>query len=228
MEAVRPLLLTMLLLQSFIDQIRGGEPQAMALLVGSALGLVTIFLVVQTTRRRRLLGAPSALTQEVRRTLALPALSGRISAQDAYRAAGTALAPFDPEFRMTLISTGDYIGEEGKSACWEMYFDLPKCAARAVCTVQPLDLKAPADGQPLSLDVVLRPAPSLWKAEDPSGYLPNEFRDSPDAVQSLIQQGKDFLDTDTRHILAAKILPSGDAVWSTTAYDTEYRTDFST
>ena len=198
--------------------------------------------------RFRLVG-PQPIVDESDSTTELPGVVGAQTAREALAAILPAVRQVDRVFVLRLVTSGEDIDHRGRASVWEFFFDCPRREAHGIFTVEPCNV----EDEPFSccLRTKLRPKPGLtgiaaqlveslkhdraalaylrrgWReAEARQPVLPLDFRDSPEAVRALADQGADWISGSTSMTLSSKRLPSGELVWSTLMYDDEFQTPF--
>jgi hypothetical protein len=196
----------------------------------------------------RLFG-PRPITEEVRTEEKLPGLSGPSTAREALAAIMPAVRKIDSDHKFSLVASGEDIDQQGYAFLWEFFFHFPRRQARGIFSVQPTDVAAMDKGCDLCLKVDLKPIYTgtaaqvrkrlkddrdaiaylrkIWdESEQEKQALPLTFRDSPEAVRSLAEQGVNWSAGDTSLTLSSKVLPSGEIVWCTYSYGKEFHTPF--
>jgi hypothetical protein len=187
------------------------------------------------------------ITARVQHIQPLPQLVGALTAQQAFGPIPHRAAHYDPAARLVRIS-GQDINWHGHAHVWEFWYLLPQQRARACSEVAVCD-----DDLDVALEVnclreCLTPFPEpdatihhlirtgalvpavldeLWAQElahQPA--LPIPFRDSPDAVRDMREQGADVIAGSTSLYLTASVMPSGAAVWQLHVHDVDYHTPF--
>jgi hypothetical protein len=188
------------------------------------------------------------ITQAIHRQQTLTSVGVPLTAYQAFQVAQPAAMQYDPQARLALVASDEDISSEGDSRHWSFYFDLSHQRAQAIIQVTS-DPEAERLGQMRVLLIEqVRPFPepgsqmAVWLQEGTVSQefvteqwhahlanrpaLPIPFRDSPEAVRALSEQGVDFITGDTSMVLSGEVLPTGEAVWRIVAYDVEYQTPF--
>lgn len=188
------------------------------------------------------------ISQAIYRQQVVPGRIGPLTAAQAWEIAYPVAAQYDPQARLTLIVSDDDISDQGESHQWSFHFDLPQQRAQAIIRVASDPAVETSDLPPLLCIEQVRPFPeedsvmATWLAQgsisqeavneqwqrhlDNRPALPIPFRDSPEAVRALREQGVDFISGDSDMVLSGKVLPDGQAVWGVMAYGVEYQTPF--
>jgi len=126
-------------------------------------------------------------------------------------------------FRFTFISAGEHIDQRGYSIHWELFFELPESAELVIVTMEPQG-DAWEDRQPaLSISLTRKP----WLVKESRPALPRQFRDSPEAVTALAEQGADWISGNTQMTLSTRFTGKGKFVWHTETYGGVLETGFS-
>ncbi len=196
----------------------------------------------------RLFG-PQPIVEESDSTTELQGVVGALTAREALAAILPAVRQVDRVFVLRLVTSGEDIDHRGRATVWEFFFDFPRRQAYGIFSLTPCDVEA--NLSPCCLRVVVRPkhretgiaaqlveglkhdraalayVRRVWREADARRpVLPLDFRDSPEAVRALADQGVDWISGGTSMTLASKRLPSGELVWSTLMYDDEFQTPF--
>jgi hypothetical protein len=196
----------------------------------------------------RLFG-PQPIVEESDGTTELPGVVGALTAREALAAILPAVRQVDRAFVLRLVTSGEDIDQRGRATVWEFFFDFPRRRARGIFSITPCDVEV--EPSRCCLRAVVRPKQRetgiaaqlveslkhdraalayvrrVWReAEAREPVLPLDFRDSPEAVRALADQGADWISGSTSMTLSSKRLPSGELVWSTLMYDDEFRTPF--
>jgi hypothetical protein len=178
----------------------------------------------------------------------VPGIRGPLTAAQAFQIAHPAAVQYDPLARLVLVVSDEDISEEGDSHQWSFRFDLPQQRAQVRVRVASDLAVETRDRPPVLCTEQVRPFPdpdsemAAWLAEGAVSQtfvneqwlahqadnpaLPIPFRDSPEAVRSLREQGVDFIGGDPHMVLRSKVLANGQAVWAIYAYHVEYHTPF--
>ena len=178
----------------------------------------------------------------------LPDIEGPTTAREAFAVVDQAAKGYDADAWCYLITAGERIDHEGTTDLWELLYLFPNGRARAIFGVG-IDEHRDPDGewerrylfenlQPFAyrepesiLGRLIRDGAfdveAQWRREiERRTPLPFPFRDSPEAVRVLADQGEDFVSGDIHLTLDARTLATGEAVWWSTAYGVEYTTPF--
>ena len=91
---------------TILDPLLKGDPVFLSTAVGLVLTIGTLAFLRQQRLRKKLRREVAPLTQEVRRTLPLPATRGPLTARQAFRIALQQVVPFDHGARLTRVSSG--------------------------------------------------------------------------------------------------------------------------
>lgn len=150
-------------------------------------------------------------------------IQGAITARKAFDLAEKEIRRVSADFRLTFISAGEHIDYRGHSLHWELFYQSPASRRLGIITIEPMG-HAWEDVQP-SLHISLEVKP--WTVERSQRFLPMEFRDSPEAVAALQQQGADWISGGIHMTLSTKFTVAGKAVWHTETYAGTLETDFS-
>ena len=192
---------------------------------------------------------PRPIAEESDRTVELPGVAGPLTAREALAAILPAVRRVDRVFVFRLVTSGEDIDHRGRATVWEFCFDFPRRNGLGIFEVKPCDVEE--EPGPCCLRAVVRPKHRetgiaarlverlehdraalaylrrVWREADARGpALPLDFRDSPQAVRALAEQGADWISGDTSMTLASKALPGGELVWSTAMYGEEFQTPF--
>ena len=183
--------------------------------------------------------AAAVITDEYLTTHLLTHIRRSITAREAWEIVEPRTKAIEPTARLIAVASGEDISSRGTASSWVFAFLLAERRGRAWFSFKPSDYD---DAEaPLLLDEQIRPFGSaqqgaalppevradLWQTIlDKFPPLPVPFRDSPEAVQALSEQGVNFGAGDTSMTLTSKVLPSGEAVWQITSYDETYTTPF--
>ncbi len=196
----------------------------------------------------RLFG-PKPIVEESDSTTELHGVAGALTAREALAAILPAVRQVDRVFFLRLVTSGEDIDHRGRATVWEFFFDFPRRQAQGIFSVTPRDVEV--EPSRCCLRAVVRPkhretgiaaqlveslkhdraalayVRRVWReAEAREPVLPLDFRDSPEAVRALADQGADWISGSTSMTLSSKRLPSGELVWSTLMYDDEFQTPF--
>ncbi len=144
---------------------------------------------------------------------------GPLTARQALAALLPAVEGISHQYRLGLVTSGEDIDAEGRSARWEFLFDFPSRKALGMFGIEPCDIEASETALCLTIDV----SPGVPSFEQP---LPLEFKDSPQAAAELAMAGVDWVAGSTRMMLASRRLPGGKLVWYTEMFGREYTTPF--
>ena len=189
------------------------------------------------------------ITEESDSTAELPGLVGPLTAREALAAIVPAVRQVDRVFVFRLVTSGEDIDYRGRATVWEFFFDFPRRNGLGIFAVKPCQVEG--EPGPCCLQVAVRPkhretgiaarlveslrhdraalayVRRVWREADArEPVLPLDFRDSPEAVRALAEQGADWISGSTSMTLSSKRLPSGELVWSTLMYDDEFQTPF--
>lgn len=175
-------------------------------------------------------------------------IEGPTTAREAFAVVERAAKGYDTDALCYLMTAGERISAEGTSDLWELLYLFPNGRARAIFGVG-IDEHCDPDEE-WELRYLFENVQSFahhepdgilgrlirsrafdvedqWRREiERRTPLPFPFRDSPEAVRALADQGEDFVSGDIHLTLDAKTLPTGEAVWWSTAYGVEYTTPF--
>lgn len=154
---------------------------------------------------------------------AVPELSGSMTAHQAWAAVAPLVRELDRNARLTLIASGLDMNHEGRSRTWEFIFLLPQRNLTVMFSLEPDPQSADVDNSPCILTQRINQASSV-DANRP--VLPDRFRDSPDAVAEFSSHGVDFVSGPSDMKLEGRMLPSGEAVWTTYYWDREHNASF--
>lgn len=148
----------------------------------------------------------------------------------------------DAEARLVHIQSDEEITHEGDSDEWTLVFLLPNQQSECRCRIyrgsrsfrrvlQPIILKAkftPYIIPPHLLEEAGYTLDDMWQNRLSSRpALPIPFRDSPEAVAALAEQGADFIAGSTSIVLSTEVLPSSEVVWKVYTFGlTRYETPF--
>ena len=194
--------------------------------------------------------APQPITEESDSTTELPGVVGSLTAREALAAILPAVRQVDRVCVLRLVTSGEDIDHRGRTTVWEFFFDFPRRNGLGIFAVKPCDVEE--EPSPCCLRAKVRPkyyrdtgiaaqlverlkhdraalayVRRVWReAEAREPVLPLDFRDSPEAVRALADQGADWISGSTSMTLSSKRLPSGELVWSTLMYDDEFQTPF--
>ena len=124
--------------------------------------------------------------------------------------------------RFTFISAGEHIDQRGLSVHWELFFELPESSELAIITIEPQGEAWEAIHPALSLSFLRKP----WVVKESGPSLPRQFKDSPEAVDALREQGADWISGDTHMILNTRFTDTGTPVWYTETDEGVLETDF--
>lgn len=175
---------------------------------------------------KRAQGKPS-----IRETRELSSLRGPLTAREALTAILPQVREADPEFKLTFVGSGEGINHEGRAYAWDFFFESVRSQQMGDFTVRLFPREGDDEG-PWCMDMRVRPirdsATRSLKLtpRPPRPALPVDFRDSPEAVRALAEQGADWISGDTHMTLSSKVRPDGAVVWHTFCWDQEYQTPF--
>lgn len=131
----------------------------------------------------------------------------------------------DAGARLSLVTSGLDISQEGRSFSWEYLFLLPGISARALMSLSPSEDADDVDNAPIYLVQRLNQASESELKNSP--VLPERFRDSPEVVAEFSAGGVDFIAGPSDMKLESRLLVSGEAVWVTYYWDEERMARFS-
>jgi hypothetical protein len=124
-------------------------------------------------------------------------------------------------FFLSAVSSGEDIAPDGKSCVWRFLFYFPTRKALGIFELVPAD--AEETHPELTLEISISPSPGGGSG---GPQLPLQFRDSPEAVRALAEDGADWVAGSTRMNLATRVDRSGKIVWFTESYGQEWETSF--
>ncbi len=154
----------------------------------------------------------------------------------------------DPAFKLNQVRC-DHLDLQGRGWVWYFSFDFPSRIAVGDFTLSPCDSTSQAITQPVCLRTVVRskaaerivdllnqfkndPATLSYlsnvyiQREDGRLYLPLNFRDSPQVIETLAAQGADLARDRPEISLSTGVFPGGEIVWLMNAAGREYRVSF--
>lgn len=149
---------------------------------------------------------------------------GPLTVHEAWELTHPSAEALDDQARLTLLTSGSDIDQDGRSFTWEFGFALPRRQRYGMFSVEPSGENEAIDDDPVVLVERLVPVSRSELKRHPT--LPEPFRDSPEVVAELAAQGVDFVAGPTDMKLEARVLPSGTAVWVTFFWDEERTTPF--
>ena len=158
----------------------------------------------------------------------------------------------DPAARLVSIVSDTNIDAAGLAHGWETFYDLPARGTQLTVSIGPCPGTGLSDAARVCLEMSERPfvAPldatfsasvarslrmtvdefeakrrrqALDERDDP---LPVPFRDSPEAVAALMEQGADFVSGHTDLAISTGRLKDGTIVWKTSDRRRDYTTPF--
>lgn len=147
--------------------------------------------------------------------------SGPLTVKEAWSIVLDAVLRVAPDYRLILITSGEDINSEGRSRVWEFGLHFPGHLVQGIFGIEPCDMEESESA--LCLVTELSVLSGLDQAEH---YLPQEFKDSPQAVTELAQGGADWISGSTSMNLQTRLLSDGSAVWWTSSYDRRFQTPF--
>ncbi len=172
-----------------------------------------------------------------------------LTARQAFAAILPSVGEIDATFKFVSAGSSEDIDHLGRASTWHFEFTFSRIRAWASLAVEPCS-GIEADGpsaacidihvQPMNTQFVSRGGqtakPSLglvkllersWdKQERARVALPFEFRDSPEAVIALAEQGVDWIAGGIHMTLSSQVLPDGHIVWQTDYQHQAFRTPF--
>jgi hypothetical protein len=148
------------------------------------------------------------------------AVPGPLTAREALQAVLPAVEKVSRRYHLGMVTSGEDIAADGRSARWEFLLSFPARQAAGVFGVEPCDIENSETALCVTIDV----APGLPRFESP---LPLDFRDSPAVVAEMAEAGVDWVTGSTRMTLASRRTPAGMPVWFTEMFGKEYEVPFS-
>ena len=171
-----------------------------------------------------------------------------LTAQQAMAIADKKIRAIDTTFHLAYIGSSEDINHEGRASSWEIQVFFPNRSANGEFIVEPLpddpDLHHLQLRSRITVDEPKGIASELlrrleknrkgleyvraqWKKSERSRpILPTDFIDSPEAVRFLAGSGVNWT-SGSSSTLTSRVLPSGEAVWSTVVHNREFCTPFS-
>jgi hypothetical protein len=182
----------------------------------------------------------------------LAGVRGRMTAGRAVALGGPIGLELDPAARLVSIVSDTNIDAAGLAQGWEIFYDLPARGTQLTVSIGPCPDTDVSDDARVCLEMSERPfvAPldaafsasvarslrmtvdefeakrrrqALDERDDP---LPVPFRDSPEAVAALMEQGADFVSGPTDLAISTGRLKDGTVVWNTSDRHRDYTTPF--
>lgn len=150
---------------------------------------------------------------------------GPMTAHESLAIVNPIVMQLDVGARLTLVTSGLDISQEGRSFSWEYLFLLPAISARALMSLSPSEDADNVDNAPIYLVQRLNNVSESELKKTP--VLPERFRDSPEVIAELSAGGVDFVAGPSDMKLESRILASGEAVWVTYYWDEERMARFS-
>lgn len=150
-------------------------------------------------------------------------LSGPLTLHEALAVTIQIATGLDTEAKLTFITSGLDMQQDGRSRTWEFICILPNRGATLMLSLEP-DTRAEDPDKAATILTKRVNAVSTLDSRRPS--LPALTRNSSDVVAEFSLRGVDFVAGPSDMKIESRILPSGEAVWVTFYFGEEFTAPF--
>jgi hypothetical protein len=150
-------------------------------------------------------------------------LSGPLTLHEAIAATFQIAIGLDTGAKLTFITSGLDLQQDGRSRIWEFICILPNRGATLMLSLEPDSRAEDPDKATIILTKRIKTAlpPDIKRP-----YLPALTRNSPDVVAEFSLRGIDFVAGPSDMKIESRILPSGEAAWVTFYFGEEFTAPF--